>query len=570
MQWTLGGVLIALTVSTATLTILARHFEPFIRAQIVQTLAERFHTHVELDYFHITVHHGDQAEWGLWARGHGLRIWPPHSADATARASDTAPRPLPMIQLDEFSFHVPIRYEMTKVVHIAEVRLQGLQIHVPPRSDRPGAAARPLDTVQESTQDQQDSQPAKGKVLSRVQITRLICDQGLLVLETDKPDKLPLSFDISHLVVRDLSSDSPMSFEATLTNPKPQGVIHTTGQFGPWNVPDPGDSPVKGDYQFDHADMSTFKGLAGTLSSQGSYLGTLRNLHVNGETDTPDFQLAHLGSPMPLHTKFHARVDGTDGDTWLDRVDAVLGHSHFTTQGEIVRVKVTSDGELVPAAQPTQGTGVQAGHVIHLKVDVQNARIEDFMRLATHESPSLLTGNVQANAELRIPPGKEPVHMRVKLDGFFKLENAQFTSEKVQKRIQELSLRGRGHPGDAKNAEPKNIASQMQGDFHMNRGVIALPDLQYAVPGAEIRLHGTYALDGALHFDGTARMQATVSQMVGGWKGFLLKPVDRFFKKDGAGAEIPIKVRGTRSDPDFGLNLGGMKHTSPEMPGQKP
>jgi hypothetical protein len=54
-------------------------------------------------------------------------------------------------------------------------------------------------------------------------------------------------------------------------------------------------------------------------------------------------------------------------------------------------------------------------------------------------------------------------------------------------------------------------------------------------------------------------MQATVSQMVGGWKGLLLKPVDRLFRAKGAGTEIPIHIRGTRERPEFGVELGGME-----------
>ncbi len=50
------------------------------------------------------------------------------------------------------------------------------------------------------------------------------------------------------------------------------------------------------------------------------------------------------------------------------------------------------------------------------------------------------------------------------------------------------------------------------------------------------------------------RTDAKVSQMVvSKWKSILLKPVDPFFKKDGAGAEIPVKISGTRSAPKFGL-----------------
>jgi hypothetical protein len=43
--------------------------------------------------------------------------------------------------------------------------------------------------------------------------------------------------------------------------------------------------------------------------------------------------------------------------------------------------------------------------------------------------------------------------------------------------------------------------------------------------------------------------------MTTGWKSLLLKAVDPFFKKDGAGAVLPIKITGTKSDPHFGLNL---------------
>jgi hypothetical protein len=89
------------------------------------------------------------------------------------------------------------------------------------------------------------------------------------------------------------------------------------------------------------------------------------------------------------------------------------------------------------------------------------------------------------------------------------------------------------------------------------------------VPGAEIDLAGKYGIEGStLNFTGTAKTQATVSQMVGGWKGALLKPADRFFKKDGAGTEVPIHVDGTRENPQFGVDIGGARHTHPALPGQ--
>jgi len=60
------------------------------------------------------------------------------------------------------------------------------------------------------------------------------------------------------------------------------------------------------------------------LSSVGEFTGQLNNIVVDGTTETPDFSLDTANHPMPLHTKFHAVVDGTNGDTYLQPVDARL------------------------------------------------------------------------------------------------------------------------------------------------------------------------------------------------------------------------------------------------------
>jgi hypothetical protein len=222
-------------------------------------------------------------------------------------------------------------------------------------------------------------------------------------------------------------------------------------------------------------------------------------------------------------------------------------------------------------ADPVEGGGppVSKGHDIQLVVNVDRGRIEDFLRLANHSNP-ILNGNVTTKASLHIPPGPEHVVKRLQLKGSFNLDNAVFNSAKVQDRIRELSLRGLGKPNDLKDAAPETVDSSMSGDFQMAGGVITLPVLKYSVPGAAIQLKGTYEVEGgAIDFAGSAALQATVSKIVGGWKGLLLKPADRFFKKDGAGTEVAIHVSGTREDPKFSVDLGMTKKTSPETPGQK-
>ena len=87
--------------------------------------------------------------------------------------------------------------------------------------------------------------------------------------------------------------------------------------------------------------------------------------------------------------------------------------------------------------------------------------------------------------------------------------------------------------------------------------VMTFRSLSFDVPGAGVALAGTYNLrDDGLGFHGTLKLDAKLSQMTTGWKSILLKPVDRFFQKDGAGTEIPFKVEGTRSAPRFGLDFG--------------
>jgi hypothetical protein len=76
-MWVGGGLLIAAAGLAAIVAVLAHRAEPFLRARIVEELQERFHARVELDSFHLAVGVGLVGEWGVWAEGKGLRIWPP-------------------------------------------------------------------------------------------------------------------------------------------------------------------------------------------------------------------------------------------------------------------------------------------------------------------------------------------------------------------------------------------------------------------------------------------------------------------------------------------------------------
>ena len=545
--WVGGGFAAFLLIVALVVDIVAHRAEPFVREQLVQALSERFHARVELDSFHLSLGNTLTGEWGIWGQGKGLRIWPPAEVEGVhVPQPDTPVQPL--IRLDEFHFHAPLHYESGKPIHITQIRLKGLDIRFPPRS----RMIRLSESQAGNAVPQQSASQAPAIIIDAVD-----CTSARFTLETDKPNKLPLQFVINHFHLKSVRSGAPMIFDAEVQNPTPPGLIHTTGAFGPWIVADPGNSPVRGNYTFKHADLSVFKGIAGTLDSTGNYMGTLRDLAVDGQTDTPNFQLSRFGHTMVLHTNFDARVDGTNGDTWLNAVNATLNGSHFTAKGQIVRVlKTGPDGRLH-----------SAGHDITITTDVGPARIEDFLRLATDAPVPMMNGDIAVKAQIHIPPGSAPVHERMGIKGHFILDRAEFTSLAVDKKIRELSLRGQGKTSELKSAEDEKIQSHAEGDFALDGGVLTIPSVTYTVPGADIQLHGTYRTNGeTLDFTGVARMQATVSKMVGGWKGLLLKPADRFFKKDGAGTEVPIYIAGTRDHPQFGYNSAHGNFTHPQRP----
>jgi hypothetical protein len=547
LKWAAAAVLLALLVLGVAVTVILRRAEPMLRAAIIEKLSDHFHARVELESFHVSLING------LWAEGKGLRIWPPADVVGVTvpgpKGTETVAVTKPLISLQEFRFHAPLHYNPGEPIRIAVVQLSGLDIDVPPKPHftHPSAPTGGISPVQE-----------RYKLLSFL-IDSIACVNAHLTIETSKPGKLPLEFDIAQVRLRNVSLGGSMQFDAQLTNPRPAGVIVTSGSMGPWVVEDPGETPVTGNYTFENADLGVFKGIAGILNSTGKYDGALRNLTVDGRADVPDFRLTHFGTALPLQTQFHATVDGTNGDTWLQPVHAVLGQSRFTAEGKIVRA--------LPETLPN-GNTKSGGHEIALNVIVNSGRMEDFMRLVSKSGTPLMTGTLDLRTTLEIPPGAEPADDKMRLNGSFVLQDAAFTSTKIQNDVGELSLRGQGQPKEAKNAGDE-VRSAIESNFTMAGGVIQLPNLKYTVPGAEIDLAGKYGLEGGtLDFRGTARTDATVSKMVGGWKGVLLKPADRIFKKDGAGTLVPIHVDGTERDPGFGIDFRRIGHTSPQIPGQ--
>jgi hypothetical protein len=442
-----------------------------------------------------------------------------------------------MITVDSFEFQTDFKELFRATTRIVQVNVRGLQLDIPPHGMSRVAGGGETDSP--------DNPKRKGQPKISLVVGKIVCTDSRLVIETSKPGKLPLVFNIASLTLTDVGAKRPLAYDAVLTNPKPVGNIHAVGHFGPWQADEPRDTPIDGDYIFTHADLATFKGIAGILSSNGHFAGALGKIAVKGETDTPDFRLDMSDHPVPLHTDFQAVVDGTTGDTTLQQVNAQLQKTMIHCSGSVFRVGV-------PA------TGV-TGHDIELSVAIDRGRLEDLLTLATKTSPPILQGYLTTRQHLSIPPGAESVAQRMKLGGTFNLTQATFGSPPMQTKVDEISMRAQGKP-QAANAQQATLAvSTVDGTFTQANGKMHFSSLNYAVPGAVIRLKGWYKLQGnAFDFSGVVRTEATASQMTTGWKSMLLKAVDPLLKKNGAGLEIPILISGTKSDPKFKIDLKKM------------
>jgi AsmA-like protein len=427
----------------------------------------------------------------------------------------------PLIEIRKVSFDTSLPGILGEKVSIHSVRLEGLQIHTPPR--KPGE--KPL--ISATDEDLAKKYP--------VAIEEILADDAILEPLPKDPGKTSHPFFIHHLDLHNFRFDQPASFHALLTNPRPQGEIDCAGQFGPWRADEPSVTPVDAKFTFEHADLGTLKGLSGILSSKGQFKGPLDYLKVEGETNTPEFALRTTNHPVPLHTDYSAIVDGTNGDVILEKVIATLLNTTLRVRGEVIDLTT------------------QKGRTIRLDAVLQKARVEDLLRLAVNTDKPAMTGYAKLKAKIDIPEKDEDLIERMRLDGQFGISDILFTNSEIQDKIDTLSHKGQGQP--QRGPEGTEL-SELRGKFTMEKGVVKFSKLTFGVEGASLTMAGTYNMNsGKLDFRGKLRLDAKLSQTTTGMKSFFLKAVDPFFRGKDGGTVLPIKITGTKDQPKYGLDL---------------
>ncbi|MGH9430019.1 MAG: AsmA family protein [Terriglobia bacterium] len=506
VAWILGIFGLAVLIAHA----FAGRMKNWVKQQALETVSTRFASQVSLQEFDVSIY----PRIRLSGRGLVLRL-------------NGHPNSPPLISVARFSADAGMVELIRRPSYIHNITLDGLEIHMPPRQEHPAA-----------------EQPTPRKKPHRpwpVVVDVMLIKNVRLELLSNDASKPPRVFVISRLVMHQTALGRPTFYHAWLINPKPPGEIDASGTFGPWDPQEPRETPLTGHYTFTHADLSVFRGIAGILSSTGSFHGALDDIEVQGDTDTPDFSVRLSGNPVHLTTAFHSIVDGTTGNTMLERVEAHFLNTSLTARGGVLKVMG------------------KKGRTVDLQVTSKQARLDDLLRFAIKGNHPPLEGVASLKTRMEIPPGRGDISDRLRLNGQFQLASARFTNPSVNQKVQALSRKGLGKGPDD---ETGNVLSNLQAKFVLRNSVLTFSNITFTVPGAAVKLSGTFKLQSQnLDFQGTLRMKAALSQIVKGKKAWLLIPLDPFFRRGKSGTVLPIKLTGTADHPWFQLEVGRLlKH----------
>jgi len=202
---------------------------------------------------------------------------------------------------------------------------------------------------------------------SNLVVDELVANGSSVSFLSDDKNKQPMRFDVHDARFTGVRWGSPISYRLKFHNPNPPGELAVSGNFGPWADGHHEDTPLSGGYKFDHADLSVYGAITGTLNSDGKFGGAFKHLNVSGFTDIPDFEVKDGGHKVRLRARFDAFVNATNGDTFLNQVQANFGRTSVIAAGSVA------------------GSKEEKGKMAKLNLKSHNGRIEDILGLFTTE-----------------------------------------------------------------------------------------------------------------------------------------------------------------------------------------
>ncbi len=366
-----------------------------------------------------------------------------------------------------------------------------------------------------------------------LRIDKIVADGAVLDFFREGSSQ-PYRITIDKLAAYDVRNNSAISYKTILTNALPPGKIHSTGVFGPWQPNHPEETPVGGSYTVQDMNLAAFKELSGTVQAQGSLDGKLGELITKGTVNVAKFHVVDTGHTRDITATYQARVDGRNGDTTLDDVQADFDHSSLQVNGTI-----TSEKD-------------RKGRKISLDLFCGKGRIEDVLDLFIGAKQSPMLGAMTMKAHVDVPPGEGTLLKRMRMSGDFGVDDGRFTNKATQADLNRLS-----DSADKKNEADDQIAlSELKGHGDIRNGVATLTNLSFAMQGATARMTGTYSLlnydidlHGHLYTDGKPWTATT------GMKSWMMRVITPFLKKKKSVRVVPFNITGNYQKTSVGLDF---------------
>ncbi|HXU21571.1 MAG TPA: AsmA-like C-terminal region-containing protein [Verrucomicrobiae bacterium] len=415
---------------------------------------------------------------------------------------------------------------LIKPHHIARMVLEGLRVHIP--------------------QSGHGGNFGGGTSTSKITIGEAIANGAVFEIARAN-NRPPLRFEIHQLDLKSVGAKQAFSYRVDMHNPEPPGEIQSAGSFGPFNSQEPSKTQLSGTYSFERANLGAFQGVAGTISSSGTFSGDLAHINAQGYTDAPNFEVARSGHAARLSTQFQIGVDALNGDIVLSRVNAFYGKTKIAVNGSV-------------AKKPDYRSKFTA-----LDFAVSEGRIQDVLQLFVHALKPPMAGVTSFQAHVTVPPEGKPFLKEVTLDGDFGIGGGHFETPQTQAKADDLSATARGDKKTAQEQKQnpstpqENVISDLRGHVSLRDGVARFSNLSFKVPGADARLNGTYnLLTEAVDFHGTLKMDTKFSKSASGIKSIFAKIIGPFIAKK-HGSVVPVVMNGTYDHPHFGLDLNPAK-----------
>lgn len=441
---------------------------------------------------------------------------PGYIAQEVTLSRDHRPGVRPIATIAEINCRTTWPSLITFTHRISRMDLEGVQIYIP--AHVPPPVRRHPEPVIKTT------------------VTELSANGTVLEIAPRQPGGQTVRFDFPQLALGNLGRNKAIEVRTLMRNPNPKGDLAVSATVGPLMMGKVAATPIFGSYQFRHADLSSFKNVAGDLSADGRFKGRLGRAEVAGIARIPNFEVTRSRHSLGLSAEYLTTVDGTNGDVVLESAQA-----HFLGTTLIARGSISG----------------RNGKTASLDFIARQANVQDLLRLFVTADRPPLDGPIVLTAHVVLPPEHRTFLKRVQLDGDFTITHAEFATATTQEKVNQLSARARGDKSKLKSQNgPRRVASDWQGKVRLRNAIAAISAASFAVPGAVAEGGGTYDLTTeAIDLQGKLAMHASLSKATTGIKSVLLTPLDPLFKKNGAGAVLPVSIRGTYSHPVFKVSL---------------